>query len=390
MSVRSSVVNGVRGSGKSTELWQLRHALQEPSSNSQRYFVVQVNADDHLDRNDVDFPDVLIAILREVSSQCEERLKLKLQPGYLRDRWEKLKQWAFSEVELDSLTLSAGMAKLASKVKHSPTARLEIRKQLNPDADNWLRAANDILGEAITALQEQDYRGLVVIVDGLDKMIACQHEQADCLTTEYLFVHRSSQLTAIGCHVVLAMPLELAYSRHEHKIKGLYGGSVPVLPMTKVAKPPPSGKPHKPGVDKFRELIAVRLASIDASADDLFRNHRVQRQLIQLSGGQPDELMRMIREALISDDLPIGAAALRRCEEDLRRTYQRLLRLDHWEILREVQATGQIVRTQENDDAIRELLESRAILQYRNAREWFALNPAIADLTPPEPPVEEN
>jgi hypothetical protein len=382
------VLTGHRGSGKSTELWRLRHVLQEPDD-GQRFFTVSVMADDHLDRNDVDFPDVLIAIVREVAAQLQNRLNISLKPGYFRDRWRRLKKLAFSEVDIDSVSLEAGMAELSAKIKHSPDARLEIRKLLDPDADNWLKAANEVLGDAVQQLQKQDYRGLVVIVDGLDKMIVRKHEKADCLTTEYLFVHRAGQLTAFQCHVVYAMPLELAYSRHEQKIKGLYGGSVPVLPMIKVAKPPPSTRSHKDGVDRFREIIDVRLASVGAEENDLFSTDRVRSQLIKLSGGQPDELMRMVREAIITDGLPISTGTLRRCEDDAQRTYLRMFRLDHWPILESVRETGNFVRTLDNDDAIRELLESRAILQYRNSKEWYALNPAIDDLYPPEPPSPE-
>lgn len=156
------------------------------------------------------------------------------------------------------------------------------------------------------------------------------------------------------------MPLELAYSQHEQKIKGLYGGSVPVVPMTKVAKPPPKFGPYNQGIDKFRQIIAARLASVAAEDTDLFQKDNVQQQLIRLTGGQPDELMRMVREAIVTDGLPIGLGALRRCEEDVRRTYRRMFRLDHWPIIRQVRAIGRFVRTQGNDDAIRELLESRA------------------------------
>jgi hypothetical protein len=346
-------------------------------------------ADDHLDRNDVDFPDVLIAIIREVAAQLKDRLGISLKPGYFRDRWQRLKKLAFSEVELDSISLEAGMTELSTKIKHSPDARLEIRKLLDPDADNWLKAANEVLGDAVQQVQKQDYSGLVVIVDGLDKMIVRNHEKADCLTTEYLFVHRAGQLTAFDCHVVYAMPLELAYSRHEQKIKGLYGGSVPVVPMVKVAKPPPSTRSHKEGMDKFREIIDVRLASVTAGESHLFANDNVKSQLIKLTGGQPDELMRMVREAIITDGLPIGTDALNRCKDDVQRTYLRMFRLDHWPILNQVREMGNFVRTQDNDDAIRELLESRAILQYRNANEWYALNPAIADLQPPAAPHSE-
>ncbi len=384
------VLTGHKGCGKSTELWQLRHVLENPDDGSLPYFVVSVTADDHLDRNDVDFPDVLIAIVREIAAQLHDRLKISLKPGYFRDRLQRLKKFFSNEVEIDDLSLDVGFGELSAKIKHSPDARSEIRKLLEPDADNWLKAANDVIGDAITKIQGKKLRGLVVIVDGLDKIIAREHDTAKCLTTEYLFVHRSAQLTAFQCHVIYTLPIELAYSHHQPKLRALYGGDVPVVPMTKIATSPPKSRTYGAGVRKFGEIIAARLAKAGASKTDLFASDKVRDDLIKLSGGQPDELVRLVREGIIVGGLPIAAPALKRCRENLRRSYRRQLRSDHWPVILQVRATGQVARTDENEQAFRELLDSRTILLYVNDEEWYGLNPAIADLEPPEPPPDQS
>ena len=337
------VITGHPGSGKSTELFRLQHHLQEADDAGERYFVVLVRADDHMDRNDVDFPEVLIAIIRQLATDLRERLKVELQPGYFRDRWERLKDLAFSEVELDGIKLDAGMATLAGTIKHSPDARLEVRKLLEPDTTNWVHAANDVIGTAKQELQKKGYRDLVIVVDDLDKIITRVHPSAECTTTEHLFVHRAAQMTAFECHVVYTLPLELAYSHHEQAIEARYGGELPVIPMTKTATPPPALRAHRKGIDLFREIIANRLKSVDATHADLFHNKSVETSLIKLSGGQPTELMTLIREAIISGDLPIKAAALRRCHEDALRTYQRQLRPEHWPLLLQARTDGRVV-----------------------------------------------
>lgn len=380
------VLTGHKGCGKSTELWRLRHVLEDPDDGSQPYFVVSVTADDHMDRNDVDFPDVLIAIVREIAAQLKDRLKITLAPGFIRDRWQRLKKFFLSEVEFDQLSLDVGLAEISAKIKHSPDARIEIRKLLEPDADNWLKAANDVIGDAIAKVQDTKHRGLVVIVDGLDKMIPREHDTAACLTTEYLFVHRSAQLTAFNCHVIYTLPIELAYSHHQAKLRALYGGDVPVVPMTKIASSPPKARPFAAGIEKLRDIIAVRLASKGAKDTDLFASNKVRDDLIKFSGGQPDELVRLVQEGIIVGGLPIDAAALKRCRENLRRAYRRQLRAHYWPVIEQIRATGQVARTDENEQAFRELLDSRTILLYMNDEEWYGLNPAIEDLKPPEPP----
>lgn len=134
---------------------------------------------------------------------------------------------------------------------------------------------------------------------------------------------------------------------------------------------------------KFREVVAARLRYAGASEDDLFRTLRVRDALIMLSGGQPTELMTLVRESIVRGGLPIGREALARAKDEWRQAYVRQLRLDHWPILEEVRRTGHVTRTLDNDAPFRELLDSRAILLYRNREEWYGLHPAIADLRPP-------
>jgi hypothetical protein len=95
--------------------------------------------------------------------------------------------------------------------------------------------------------------------------------------------------------------------------------------------------------------------------------------------------MSLIREALVTGGLPIGPEGVQRGRQELMRSYRRQLRLDHWPLLEEIRRSGQLQRTQDNETAFRELLDSRAVLLYRNHEEWYGLNPAVAALAPPEP-----
>jgi len=94
--------------------------------------------------------------------------------------------------------------------------------------------------------------------------------------------------------------------------------------------------------------------------------------------------MYFMRESLITE-FPITGRAVDRAARERRKAYARQLSAEHWPIIKEVRKTGQVahVRTKENDAAIRDLLDSRAILQYVNDEEWYDLNPVIADLKAP-------
>ncbi len=258
---------------------------------------------------------------------------------------------------------------------------------MEPDTGNWQAAANDVIGEAVLELQKKNYAGLVIIVDNLDHMDVRPHATAECQTDEYLFVNRATQLTGFACHVVYAMPISLAYSHHAQTIASHYGGEVPVVPMIRISTPPPKSRPHPKGMKKLRDVIKCRIDAGDAKEEDVFDSPKVRDKLIKLSGGDPSGLMRLVRETIISDDLPITAKSLQRVTNDGRKLFDRQLRLDHWPILDEVRQTGRYIRKKDNEEAFRELLDSRAILQYVNDTEWYGLNPMVALLKPP--PSEE-
>ena len=261
------VLAGHKGSGKSTELLRLKKRLESDRS---PHFVVYVEADEDIDRNDVDFPDVLIAIVRQTAAQLKEHAGINLKPGYFKDRLKRLKDFFTSEINFESFELDFGLMKLAGVIKGSPDARARIRELLEPDTNNWLSAANDVISQAVLELDRQGKKGLVVLMDDLDKMVVREHAGTGCGTDEYLFVNRAAQLTAFQCHVVYTMPLSLAYSHQELAVRASYGGAVPLVPMTKVAARPPDTGAYPPGVEKFREIIARRLKAANAEEAQVF------------------------------------------------------------------------------------------------------------------------
>ncbi len=374
------VLAGHRGSGKSTELLRLKKHLEE---GEKRFFVVRVAADEDIDRNDVDFPEILIAIVRQMAAQLDERFSIKLEPGYFKDRLQRIGKLLTSEIDFDKFDLQIGLLKLAGKIKGSPEARAEIRRALEPDTNNLLVAANDVISEAALKVHQKGMAGLVILMDDLDKMVVREHAGTGCNTDEYLFVNRAAQLTAFHCHVVYVMPLSLAYSHHEQAIRSSYGDQVPVLPMTKIAARPPSTGRYESGMEMFRDIIARRLNVAGTTVSQVFATDQVRDELIDLSGGQPTELMTMVREAIIAHDLPIDNRSLDRARREGQQEYARQLRTDHWPIIEQVRISGRFHRTTENEPVFRQLLESRAILQYVNDTEWYGLNPMVAALEPP-------
>ncbi|MBN2313748.1 MAG: hypothetical protein JXM79_07440 [Sedimentisphaerales bacterium] len=367
---------GHHGSGKSTELRRLQQKLQ---SNTEKFFAVLCDMNEDMDPNDVDFPDILIGIIRQTAVQLREKLSIKLKPGYFKQRWEEVKSVLRRDIDLTALELDAGLAKFSAVIKDSPDTRVEIRKLLEPHTTNWIEAANDVISEAELKLSKKGYAGLAIIVDGLDRVSPRTHESGRCTLAEYLFENRFTQLTAFRCHLVYTMPISVAYSCRERNIAHLYGYvAPPVIPMVMVCDK--EGHRYEEGFEKFKELIKKRYQKASIKTD-IFENVEVEDKIIEYSGGQPREVMTLIRECLVHGGLPIKATHVEQVTRKIRHAYDRQLREEHWKLVKQVQKDHRLKRNEDNDHLYMELLDSRAILQYENGGEWYEINPLL-----PSPP----
>ena len=375
------VLAGHRGSGKSTELLRLKQRLE--AGDAPRPFVVVVETDKDVDRNDVDFPQILMSVVRQTAGQLKG-VGIDLKPGYFADRVRRVQKLLTTPIELDEVGLDAGLATLSATMKASPDAREQINKLLEPDTNNWINAANDVLGDATLQLSKLGRGRLVILVDDLDKMTVRTHPDAGCMTDEYLFVHRAPQLTSFLCDVVYAMPVSLAYSHLAAEIRRSYGGDeIPVVPMVKVRHKPPSTERYEPGIEKFRQLADARCRSASAGRHDVFADNATLDDLIALSGGQPSELMSLVRQSIVSGRFPLDAEAVRRARVAGQREASAWLRSEHWPLIEQVRETGEYHRTERTEPIFRQLLDGRAVLQYVNDKRWYGLNPFVADLEPP-------
>ena len=112
--------------------------------------------------------------------KLEERAAIILKPGYFKDRIQRLGNLLTSEIDFDKFDLKTGLLGLTGIIKGSPNAREQIRKMMEPDTGNLLKAANDLISEAVVELGKKSYKGLVILVDDLDKMVVRPLAHANC------------------------------------------------------------------------------------------------------------------------------------------------------------------------------------------------------------------
>ncbi|MBD0314397.1 MAG: AAA family ATPase [Microcoleus sp. T3-bin5] len=169
------------GCGKSTELLRLRTELEQEG-----FHVVYFESSEDLEMTDVDISDVLLAIARRVSQSLD---KLLLgEPSRLKELLQGAAKVFNSDVtgmkfkvpgvgdvgvtsEKEKFSLAFGIGEITTKAKSDATLREKLNQYLGPQKTQLLEAINqELLEPAIASLKQQGKKGLVVVVDNLDRL----------------------------------------------------------------------------------------------------------------------------------------------------------------------------------------------------------------------------
>lgn len=371
------LIAGHKGCGKTVELMHMARELEKDGA----FTVFHWLAESTIDLAGVDFPDLALGLVSGLSRWLKDTYGIQLKPGYFSTLGVRLKDYLQSEVTIDDLDLASGMAKITAHIKQSPTVRAKVRAALDPDSDSLLEAINAVIGEAKEELQRLGRpANLVILVDDLDKGGWDRHPTAGMTTGEFLFDKRHLQLRGLNCHVVYVLPLDLAYGRIAGTLQNRYG-DIPLIPMVEVRTRPPAMKPHEPGIQGLRKLVSRRLKMADLQPEAAFAAG-TEETLIRDSGGEPRQLMHLLRAALNYGRLPIDQAAVQQAIESARKTLRRPMGSEDWRIVKDVGQTGLLPKDAASEERIRTLIINRQILQYSNGEEWFAPSPLLGK--PPE------
>lgn len=366
------LLSGHRGCGKTTELFRLKEGLmmEEP-----RHFVVYCEANEYIDLNDVEFSDVLLAVIQQLWTDAKEK-GIHLEPGRLREVVDEVKGILTSTVSPKDISFGAGIAKLSFEIKTNPNNRQIVRAYLRPRATSLLDAVNEVLATAEERVKSTGYSGIVVIVDNLDRIFRNPIPNTNRNSQEALFIDASSYLRGLSCDLIYTVPPALLYSSSGAKLPGLYGSLHTMLPMIPVATR--NGNVDELGIGKLFEAIEKRLNFIDASTDQAFDSKDTVQRVCRASGGYVRGLMTLVRAATnYVDALPITGDAVEQTIRDARNGYvTSILTSKRWQILRDIAKSKPIL---EGEDYL-QLLENFAILEYRDADgPWYDVNPVIRE-----------
>jgi hypothetical protein len=365
------------GCGKSTELQRLKTELEIAG-----FHVVYFESSQDLDLADIDVSDILLSVARQVSVSLEA-IDIKVKPGYFANLFREIGDFLQTPIELSGQAeLSLGIAKLTAKTKDSPQLRTQLRQYLEPRTNSILQAINEeILDKAIERLKARGQKGLVVIIDNLDRVdmrpLASGRSQP-----EYLFIDRGEQLRRLKCHVVYTIPLALIFSNEYETLKNRLGGGIApkVLPMVLVRKR--DGSDHEPGMSLLRQLVLARaFPEVSWNArlgliTELFEQPEILDRLCRVSGGHIRNLLGLLYSCLQRQDPPFTRNCLEAVIQDYRDDLLLAINEEEWQLLYEV-VTQQSIR---GESEYQRLLRSMFVFEYRDpSGRWFGISPALAE-----------
>jgi AAA ATPase domain len=382
------------GCGKSTELSRLKTELQ-----SEGFHVVYFESTEDLDETDVDITDIMLAIARRVGESLEQ-INVTLQPqgfkSFLNGVWEFLQTPVVVSAETELLgakikgstegqlefSLPAGIGKITAKTKDSPKLRSKLRQYLEPQTNRILHFINEeIIQVATEQLKQRGQKGLVVIIDNLDRIDNRPTSSGRSLP-EYLFIERGEQLRKLNCHLVYTLPLSLIFSNECEALKNRLGGGVDpkVLPMIPVQLR--DGSEYFEGMQLLQQMVLAR-AFPDIEPEErlglitkVFDSPETLDRLCCVSGGHVRNLLGMLFRCLQEVDPPISRNIVEAVIRDARDRLTLSVDDQEWDLLFQVVQEQRV----KGDKEYQTLLRSLFVFEYQDSQgRWFALNPLLTE-----------
>jgi len=389
---RHCLFSGHIGSGKSSELKHLEKKLKEHNSNT-KYYPVYIDVFDYLDVYDVSITDILLAIVSELADTLREQYGVELKDTYFKRRFDELKNYFLSDVEINEGDLTLGFAKLkVQRLKQDPTARQEIRKALTPRIPTILEEINLLFEQARveirkksgeTSLKNSD---IIVLLDNLEKIQKVDNADPGFESSKRLFIDYYPQLTGLRAHIVFTTPLDLVRSPIAPKLREYYSEPF-VLPMVKTFYRTDREKQFEAGVDSLETILKKRLG--DIPLEDAFEANALD-FLIKYCGGSVRYLMFFVREAAAyADELPITISEAKSAIKQTIQTFSTSIPEAHWDLLAELDLSPD-QRFPNDSEQYRAMLENLTVLEYINGDDtmdefnsitpWYAVNPIVREL----------
>jgi hypothetical protein len=359
---------GYIGTGKTVELLQLKTELEQES-----FHVVYFDAKDDVDLADLDI-DILMIVIAQRIIQSLEASKINISEQFCTHLLSALS-------ELPEISpVSLGLDQLISALKSNVKLRNYLRHILASCNYQLVATINEkLLPPANEQLQSQGKKGLVVIVDGLDRLDSPRNVWG-CHHYENLFIEHAAQLRELNCHMIYTFPLGLVFSEEYVVLQQRFGVTPILLPMIPVQHR--DGRNCEQGMELMRQMVMVRAFPKLQPEErlkritDIFDTPETLDRLCRISGGNVGTLLEMVNRCFEEGELPLSRTSMEAVIRESRNSLVVAVDDHEWELLVRVAQDRRL--TQEAADEI--LRRSRFVLEYEDEQgRWYDVNPLLLE-----------
>jgi hypothetical protein len=373
---------GGRGSGKTTELKRFKKDLEEAGLTS-----VYVDVLNTIDVNSCGFGDYLVAIafgVRQavVAGEVPGASKVKID---IEAKFEEVRGLFGTRLRVPGIELGANPLGLEAKAKvdfeRPPSSRAALEGELESIASDATKGVQDMLKRLDETVVKEGKSGLVVLVDGADKITPYPVDGSDVEQHVKIFANRATYLCRLGCHMVYSVPLSFCYSPHAQTFSRTASVEAPiVLPNTSLES---KGRDKEgqtvTGRDLFREMVERRLKTINESVGAVIEKRALDLAITE-SGCNPDAFVVILQGAFVrmEGDLPLKREAVDSSVQEIANGMSRQVQTEWWELLQDLKSRQNY--SDKSSHPFRMCLYFHYVYEYANGEPQFEVNPVLRRL----------
>ena len=353
---RAQLVTGLRGSGKTTELRQLRETLQRDG-----YHVVMADAGQWIgDERPLETEDLMLALVLSLYPDG----KPDATRTWVREYVTKAHKFLSSD-----LGLEGEVAGVHLQLTTDETVFERVAKHLR-DRDGLRRKIHSLLADAAEASRKAGEE-LVILLDGAEKRgVGELHERER--RTEFhnhwfgSFILRGRDLKP-PVHVVYTVPPFMV--RRGAELAANFGSELHFLPMVRVFGR--DSKLDMVGVEALAQALFKRVPA-EYFADDV-----TPRWLAAQSGGYVRDLLRFVTEMVyqVDDADQFTRAHAEAAVSRIRQTYIEALVREDKDVLAKVHPNKTFPDEEAAQLRMDSLLQGFKMFRYHNGEAWYDAHP---------------
>lgn len=352
----AQLVTGLRGSGKTTELWQLERNLTE-----QGYRVVMADAGQWLsNERPLTTEDLMLALVLALFPDGKPEDAGGWVGEYAKQAWKFLN----SKVALDG-----GIAGVKASLTTDETLFQRVATKLR-ELDGLRQDIHDLLASAAEGSRGEGQE-LVIILDGAEKR-ATGDLHASARREEFhnhwfaSFILQARDLKP-PVHTIYTVPPFMV--RRASELTANFGVELQFLPMVRLYEH--DGALNSRGVEAMVEALHLRVAS------EHFADAAIPRWLVSRCGGYFRDLLRFLTEMTyrVGEAPCFTREHAEQAVAQVQQNYLQALVLEDKQLLRQLHPDKEFPDDEASQVRMDSLLQGFKMFRYHNGAPWYDAHP---------------